>query len=97
MLLLEIILMMLAAAVLGRLRARWPRFAFASMPSAPGSTETPMTADYDDEMRRNVVQRSLVGRMSRLEDIAAVAIFLISDAAGYMTGEIVNVNGGGAG
>lgn len=64
---------------------------------SPGSTETPMTADYDEEMRRNVVQRSLVGRMGRPEDIAAVAIFLISDAAGYMTSEIVNVNGGGGG
>jgi 3-oxoacyl-[acyl-carrier protein] reductase len=64
---------------------------------SPGSTETPMTADYDEEMRRHVVQRSLVGRMGRPEDIAAVAIFLISDAAGYMTSEIVNVNGGGGG
>jgi 3-oxoacyl-[acyl-carrier protein] reductase len=64
---------------------------------SPGSTETPMTADYDEEMRRNVVQRSLVGRMGRPQDIAAVALFLISDAAGYMTGEIVQVNGGGGG
>lgn len=64
---------------------------------SPGSTETPMTADYDEEMRRNVIQRSLVGRMGRPEDIAAVALFLISDAAGYMTGEIVHVNGGGGG
>ena len=64
---------------------------------SPGSTETPMTADYDDEMRRKVVQRSLVGRMGRPQDIAGVALFLISDAAGYMTGEIVHVNGGGGG
>jgi NAD(P)-dependent dehydrogenase (short-subunit alcohol dehydrogenase family) len=64
---------------------------------SPGSTETPMTADYDEEMRRNVRERSLVGRMGRPEDIAAVALFLISDAADYMTGEIVNVNGGGGG
>jgi 3-oxoacyl-[acyl-carrier protein] reductase len=64
---------------------------------SPGSTETAMTADYDDEMRRNVVARSLVGRMGRPEDISAVALFLISDAAGYMTGEIVQVNGGGGG
>jgi NAD(P)-dependent dehydrogenase (short-subunit alcohol dehydrogenase family) len=35
--------------------------------------------------------------MGRPEDIAGVALFLISDAAGYMTGEIVNVNGGGGG
>jgi 3-oxoacyl-[acyl-carrier protein] reductase len=64
---------------------------------SPGSTETPMTADYDEEMRRIVRQRSLVGRMGRPEDIAAVALFFISDAADYMTGEIVNVNGGGGG
>jgi 3-oxoacyl-[acyl-carrier protein] reductase len=64
---------------------------------SPGSTETPMTADYDEEMRRNVVHRSLVGRMGRPQDIAGVALFLISDAAGYMTGEIVQVNGGGGG
>jgi 3-oxoacyl-[acyl-carrier protein] reductase len=64
---------------------------------SPGSTETPMTADYDEELRRNVVQRSLVGRMGRPQDIAGVALFLISDAAGYMTGEIVQVNGGGGG
>jgi 3-oxoacyl-[acyl-carrier protein] reductase len=64
---------------------------------SPGSTETAMTADYDDEARRRVVERSLVGRMGRPEDIAAVAQFLISDAASYMTGEIVNVNGGGGG
>jgi 3-oxoacyl-[acyl-carrier protein] reductase len=56
-----------------------------------------MTADYDNEMRRNVVARSLVGRMGRPEDISAVALFLISDAAGYMTGEVVHVNGGGGG
>jgi NAD(P)-dependent dehydrogenase (short-subunit alcohol dehydrogenase family) len=48
-------------------------------------------------MRRKVVERSLVGRMGRPQDIAGVALFLISDAAGYMTGEIVHVNGGGGG
>jgi 3-oxoacyl-[acyl-carrier protein] reductase len=64
---------------------------------SPGSTETAMTADYDEEARRRVVERSLVGRMGRPEDIAAVAQFLISDAAAYMTGEVVNVNGGAGG
>jgi 3-oxoacyl-[acyl-carrier protein] reductase len=49
---------------------------------SPGSTETAMTADYDDEMRRKVVERSLVGRMGRPQNIAGVALFLISDAAG---------------
>jgi 3-oxoacyl-[acyl-carrier protein] reductase len=53
-----------------------------------------MTADYDKEARRKVAERTLVGRMGDPKDIAAVAQFLISDAAGYMTGEIVHVNGG---
>jgi 3-oxoacyl-[acyl-carrier protein] reductase len=61
---------------------------------SPGSTETAMTADYDDDARRRVAERTLVGRIGRPEEIAAVAQFLISDAASYMTGEIVQVNGG---
>jgi 3-oxoacyl-[acyl-carrier protein] reductase len=88
------------AAIIGLTRALARSFAPLRIrvnAVSPGSTETAMTADYDDEMRRNVVARSLVGRMGRPEDIAAVAIFLISDAAGYMTGEIVNVSGGGGG
>ncbi len=56
-----------------------------------------MTADYDEDARRRAAERSLVGRMGQPQDIASVALFLISDAAGYMTGEIVQVNGGGGG
>jgi 3-oxoacyl-[acyl-carrier protein] reductase len=62
---------------------------------SPGATDTAMTADYDEEARRKVGERTLLGRIGRPEEIAAVAQFLISDAAGYMTGEIVHVNGGG--
>ena len=43
---------------------------------------------------REPLERTLIGRMGDPKDIAAVAQFLISDAAGYMTGEIVHVNGG---
>ena len=63
---------------------------------SPGSTDTAMTADYDDEARRKVAERTLLGRIGDPKDIAAVAQFLISDAARYMTGEIVQVNGGGS-
>lgn len=61
---------------------------------SPGSTDTAMTADYDEDARRNVAARALVRRIGRPQEIAAVAMFLISDAASYITGEIVNVNGG---
>jgi 3-oxoacyl-[acyl-carrier protein] reductase len=63
---------------------------------SPGATDTAMTASYDEEARRKVGERTLVGRIGRPEEIAAVALFLISDAASYVTGEIVSVNGGGS-
>jgi NAD(P)-dependent dehydrogenase (short-subunit alcohol dehydrogenase family) len=63
---------------------------------SPGSTATAMTADYDEEALRKVAERTLLGRIGDPKDIAAVAQFLISDDARYMTGEIVHVNGGGS-
>lgn len=63
---------------------------------SPGSTTTAMTADYTEDAIRNVGARTILGRMGRADEIAAVAMFLASDAASYVTGEIVNVNGGGS-
>jgi len=61
---------------------------------SPGATSTPMTEKYSDEGRQWVVGQTLLGRMAEPKDISDVARFLVTDAAGYMTGEIVNVNGG---
>ena len=61
---------------------------------SPGSTDTPMTAEYTDASRQGVRDRSPLGRMGQPGDIADVARFLITDAARYITGEIINVNGG---
>ncbi len=62
---------------------------------SPGSTRTAMTADYSETAIRNAGSKTLAGRMGEAGEIASVALFLISDAAGYVDGEIVNVNGGG--
>ena len=61
---------------------------------SPGSTATPMTANYTEASRQGVRDRSPLGRMGQPDEIADVARFLITDAARYITGEIINVNGG---
>ena len=60
----------------------------------PGVVETPMTQSWPRPVMEAVIQRTPLGRLGTPEDIADVAIFLVSDAARYMTGEIVEVNGG---
>lgn len=61
---------------------------------APGSTETAMTAGYTERARADAGSRAVLGRMGRPEEIADAARFLISERASYITGEIMNVNGG---
>jgi NAD(P)-dependent dehydrogenase (short-subunit alcohol dehydrogenase family) len=55
-----------------------------------------MTADYDEVALRKVGERTLTGEIGRPEEIAAVALFLVSEAASYVDGEIVAANGGGS-
>ena len=63
---------------------------------SPGVTETPMIAAYSAENR--VVQQGRVplGRLAQADDIASVATLLISDAARYINGETIIVDGGAA-
>ena len=63
---------------------------------SPGATRTAMTADYDDEALRKVGERTLTGQIGEPRQIAEVAAFLVSEAASYVDGEIVAVNGGGS-
>lgn len=62
---------------------------------SPGATQTAMTADYSEEAYRKVGERTILGRIGQPEEIATVAAFLVSDDAAYMTGEVINVSGGG--
>lgn len=61
---------------------------------SPGSTLTPMTSKYSDESYKWVAENTPLGRMAEPAEIADAARFLITSEARYMTGEIVNVNGG---
>jgi NAD(P)-dependent dehydrogenase (short-subunit alcohol dehydrogenase family) len=62
---------------------------------APGATETPMNASaYTDEVRRTYERRIPLGRIGTVDDVAGAALFLASDAAAYVTGHELLVDGG---
>lgn len=62
---------------------------------APGATETPLnTAAWTEEVRRTYRDRISLGRIAEPEEIADVAVFLVSDDARYLTGQEVLVDGG---
>jgi 3-oxoacyl-[acyl-carrier protein] reductase len=61
---------------------------------APGFIETDMTAVLSQELRDNIIGHIPLKRMGRVEDVAAAVRFLASDEAGYITGAVLNVNGG---
>ena len=61
---------------------------------APGLTETDMTAVLTDSQRESLLQRVPMGRMARPEEVAAVVGLVTSDAASYVTGAVIPVDGG---
>lgn len=63
---------------------------------SPGATDTPMIAEYTNAAREGAAGRSMLGRIGTPEEVADVARFLISDKARYVTGDVINVSGGGS-
>ena len=61
---------------------------------APGFIETPMTAVLPDKVKEELKKRIPLGRMGSARDVASAIVFLASDEAAYITGHILNVNGG---
>jgi 3-oxoacyl-[acyl-carrier protein] reductase len=61
---------------------------------APGFIETPMTDVLDDKVKEELKTRIPLGRMGSARDVAAAIVFLASDEAGYITGHVLDVNGG---
>jgi 3-oxoacyl-[acyl-carrier protein] reductase len=61
---------------------------------APGATETEMTAAIPAEIKDRITAATPLGRWARPEDIADTALFLASDAARFITGRVIVVDGG---
>jgi len=61
---------------------------------APGFIETPMTDVLSDKVKEELKTRIPLGRMGSARDVAAAIVFLASDEAGYITGHVLDVNGG---
>jgi 3-oxoacyl-[acyl-carrier protein] reductase len=61
---------------------------------APGFIETPMTDVLGDEFKQNAAKQIPLGRVGSPADVASAVAFLASDEASYITGHVLNVNGG---
>ncbi|HML18000.1 MAG TPA: 3-oxoacyl-[acyl-carrier-protein] reductase [Bryobacteraceae bacterium] len=61
---------------------------------APGFIDTDMTAALSPELKENMLSHIPLKRFGKPEDIAAAVKFLASEEAGYITGHVLNVNGG---
>lgn len=87
------------AGVLGLTRTlaiEWGRFGIRVNAVAPQLIETPMVAANASPgfIERVVKDRTPLGRLGRAEEVASVTLFLLSDAASYVTGTTVLVDGG---
>jgi 3-oxoacyl-[acyl-carrier protein] reductase len=61
---------------------------------APGFVATPMTDVLPDKVKEELKTRIPLGRMGSARDVAVAIVFLASDEAAYITGHVLNVNGG---
>lgn len=61
---------------------------------APGYIETDMTDKLPQDVREGILNQVPLGRMGKPEDVAHAVVYLASDAASYMTGQTIHIDGG---
>ncbi|WP_457601279.1 3-oxoacyl-[acyl-carrier-protein] reductase [Hydrogenivirga sp.] len=61
---------------------------------APGFIETDMTENLPEEIKQGFLSQIPMNRFGKSEDVANVVLFLASELSGYVTGEVIHVNGG---
>lgn len=61
---------------------------------APGFIDSSMTAHYSAELRERIISETLLKRAGTPEDVAGLVVYLASDQAAYLTGQIICIDGG---
>jgi len=61
---------------------------------APHAIETEMSAEWSEDKRRQIISQIPLGRLGKPEEVAETVLFLVSEGASFITGEIIDVNGG---
>ena len=61
---------------------------------SPGFIDTAMTAKLTDDQKLKITERIPIGRMGTGDDVSALVLFLVTNEAGYITGQNIHVNGG---
>jgi 3-oxoacyl-[acyl-carrier protein] reductase len=61
---------------------------------SPHAIETEMSAQWSEERRKEIIASIPLGRLGKPEDVAEAVLFLVSDSASFITGEVLDVNGG---
>jgi 3-oxoacyl-[acyl-carrier protein] reductase len=61
---------------------------------APHAIQTEMSAEWSEEKRRQIIAAIPLKRLGAPHEVAAAVVFLVSEEAGFITGEIIDVNGG---
>jgi len=85
------------AGIIGLIKTIGAEYAKRSVTAnciAPGFIKTPMTDALNEKQRETILSRVPAARLGTPEDVAATAVFLASNEAGYVTGQTIHVNGG---
>lgn len=73
---------------------RYAQYGITANIIAPGQIETDMTIGWTEGTKQHFLDLIPVRRMGQPDDVAAAVVFLASEEAGFITGEIIDVNGG---
>lgn len=76
------------------LALEWARYGIAVNAVAPGAVKTDMTAAIPEKIMDALLQKIPYGRLAEPDEVAAVHLFLASDLASYLTGQVIFVDGG---